>query len=65
MARRLGSTPFADLLPGSLSGDATVRAAAEALDSVLDATTRTIPTPVWPMTRASSSRWPCCPRWPD
>ena len=44
MARRLGSTPFADLLPGSLSGDATVRAAAEALDSVLDATTRTIPT---------------------
>lgn len=44
MARRLGSTPFADLLPGSLSGDATVRAAAEALDSVLDATTRAIPT---------------------
>ena len=44
MARRLGSTPFIDLLPGSLSGDATVRAAAEALDSVLDATTRAIPT---------------------
>lgn len=43
MARRLGSTPFADLLPGSLSGDATVRAAAEALDSVLDAATRAIP----------------------
>lgn len=44
MARRQGSTPFADLLPGSLSGDATVRAAAEALDSVLDAATRAIPT---------------------
>lgn len=43
MARRLGSTPFADLLPGSLSGDTTVRAAAEALDATLNAATRAIP----------------------
>lgn len=43
MARRLGSTPFADLLPGSLSGDAAVRAAAEALDAALNAATRAIP----------------------
>lgn len=43
MARRLGSTPFADLLPGSLSGDTTVRAAAEALDAALNAATRAIP----------------------
>lgn len=43
MARRLASTPFADLLPGSLSGDATVRAAAEALDAALNAATRAIP----------------------
>lgn len=43
MARRLGSTPFVDLLPGSLSGDTTVRAAAEALDAALNAATRAIP----------------------
>ncbi len=43
MARRLGSTPFRELLPDSLSGDASIRAAAAALDTVLDATTRAIP----------------------
>ena len=42
MARRLGSTPFRELLPDSLSGDASIRAAAAALDTVLDATTRAI-----------------------
>jgi len=43
MARRLGTTPFRELLPDSLSGDASIRAAAAALDTVLDATTRAIP----------------------
>lgn len=43
MARRLGSTPFLELLPHSLSNDPAMRAAASALDSVLDATTRAIP----------------------
>ena len=43
MARRLGSTPFRELLPDSLSGDSSIRAAAAALDTVLDATTRAIP----------------------
>ena len=43
MARRLGSTPFRELLPDSLSGDPSIRAAAAALDTVLDATTRAIP----------------------
>lgn len=43
MARRLGSTPFLELLPHSLSGDPAMRAAASALDGVLDATTRAIP----------------------
>ena len=43
MARRLGSTPFRELLPDSLSSDPSVRAAAAALDEVLDATTRAIP----------------------
>lgn len=43
MARRLGSTPFRELLPDSLSGDASMRAAAAALDGVLDATTHAIP----------------------
>lgn len=43
MARRLGSTPFRELLPDSLGGDDSIRAAASALDSVLDTTTRAIP----------------------
>lgn len=43
MARRLGSTPFRELLPDPLSGDPSIRAAAAALDTVLDATTRAIP----------------------
>lgn len=43
MARRLGTTPFRELLPDSLSSDPSVRAAAAALDEVLDATTRAIP----------------------
>lgn len=43
MARRLGSTPFADLLPSSLVDDAGMRACAEALDGVLDKATRAIP----------------------
>ena len=43
MARRLGSTPFADILPSSLADDAGMRACAEALDGVLDKATRAIP----------------------
>lgn len=43
MARRLGNTPFADLLPSSLADDAGMRAAASALDRVLDRATRAIP----------------------
>lgn len=43
MARRLGTTPFRELLPDSLSGDPSIRAAAAALDTVLDAAARAIP----------------------
>lgn len=43
MARRLGSTPFADILPSSLADDAGMRACAQALDGVLDKATRAIP----------------------
>ncbi|MDE5878476.1 MAG: phage tail protein I [Desulfovibrio sp.] len=43
MARRLGSTPFAELLPSSLADDAGMRACAEALDGVLDKAIRAIP----------------------
>lgn len=43
MARRLGATPFADILPSSLADDAGMRACAEALDGVLDKATRAIP----------------------
>jgi len=43
MARRLGSTAFREILPDSLSSDPSARAAAAALDDVLDATTRAIP----------------------
>ena len=43
MARRLGTTPFRELLPDSLSGDSSIRAAAAALDTVLDAAARAIP----------------------
>ncbi|MDE6734565.1 MAG: phage tail protein I, partial [Desulfovibrio sp.] len=43
MGRRLGSTPFADILPSSLADDAGMRACAEALDGVLDKATRAIP----------------------
>lgn len=43
MGRRLGSTPFADILPSSLADDAGMRACAEALDKVLDKATRAIP----------------------
>ena len=43
MARRLGETPLRELLPGSIAEDPTIRAAAEALDAVLDAATRAVP----------------------
>lgn len=43
MARRLGATPFRDLLTLSIAADPTVRAAADALDGVLDAAVRAIP----------------------
>ena len=43
MARRLGETPLRELLPGSIAEDPTIRAAAEALDTVLDAATRAVP----------------------
>lgn len=43
MKGRLGSTPFADILPSSLADDAGMRACAAALDGVLDAATRAIP----------------------
>ncbi|MDE7372038.1 MAG: phage tail protein I [Desulfovibrio sp.] len=43
MAKRLGNTPFADILPSSLADDAEMRACAKALDGVLDAATRAIP----------------------
>ncbi|MDE7370771.1 MAG: phage tail protein I [Desulfovibrio sp.] len=43
MAKRLGNTPFADLLPSSLADDAGMRACAEALDGVLNKATRAIP----------------------
>lgn len=43
MARRLGATPFADILPTSLAEDAGMRACADALDGMLDAATRAIP----------------------
>lgn len=43
MGKRLGSTPFADILPSSLADDAGMRACAEALDGVLDKATRAIP----------------------
>lgn len=43
MARRLGETPLRELLPGSIADDPTIRAAAEALDAVLDASTRAVP----------------------
>jgi hypothetical protein len=43
MARRLGSTPFAELLPGSIAGDATIQAAAASLDQALAPSIRGIP----------------------
>lgn len=43
MARRLGATPFADILPSSLADDAGMRSCADALDTVLDKATRAIP----------------------
>lgn len=43
MARRLGATPFADILPSSVADDAGMRACAQALDGVLDKATRAIP----------------------
>lgn len=43
MSKRLGSTPFRELLTHSIAADATILAAADALDGVLDAATRAIP----------------------
>lgn len=43
MARRLGVTPFRDLLAHSIAADPTMRVAADALDGMLNAATRAIP----------------------
>lgn len=43
MARRLGSTPFSDLLAPSIASDAAMSAAAEALDAVLRSSVAAIP----------------------
>lgn len=42
-SRRLGSTPFLDLLPDSIAGDPTIRAAADALDGLLVPSVKAIP----------------------
>ena len=42
-SRRLGSTPFVELLPDSIAGDPTIRAASEALDPALAASVGAIP----------------------
>lgn len=42
-SRRLGSTPFLDLLPDSIARDPTIRAAADALDGLLVPSVRAIP----------------------
>ena len=36
MSRRIGSTPFRDLLAHSIATDPTLRAAADALDQAMD-----------------------------
>lgn len=43
MSRYLGATPFRDLLAHSIAADPTVRAAADALDGVLNASARAVP----------------------
>jgi hypothetical protein len=43
MPRRIGSTPLAELLPGSIAVDATIKAAAEALDQAIALSARGIP----------------------
>ncbi len=43
MSKYLGSTPFRELLTPSIAEDPTMRAAADALDGVLNAATRAIP----------------------
>lgn len=43
MARYLGATPFRELLAHSIAADPTVRAAADALDNVLNAAARAVP----------------------
>ncbi len=43
MSKYLGFTPFRELLTPSITGDASVRAAADALDGALNAVTRAIP----------------------
>lgn len=43
MAKRLGSTPFRELLAPAIAEDASVRAVADALDGALNAATRAIP----------------------
>ncbi|MGE9986631.1 phage tail protein I [Desulfovibrio sp. SGI.169] len=43
MAKRLGLTPFHELLAHSIAADPTMRAVADALDGVLNAATRAIP----------------------
>lgn len=43
MNRRLGKTPFAELLPSSIAADPAIKAAAEALDGVIGRLTAAIP----------------------
>ena len=42
-SRRIGSTPFLDLLPDSIAGDPAIRAAADALDGLLVPSVKAIP----------------------
>ena len=42
-SRRIGSTPFLELLPDSIAGDPAIRAAADALDGLLVPSVKAIP----------------------
>lgn len=42
-SRRIGSTPFLELVPDSIAGDPVIRAAADALDGLLVPSVRAIP----------------------
>ena len=42
-SRRIGSTPFLELLPDSIAGDPAIRAATDALDGLLVPSVKAIP----------------------